>query len=138
MPIPGTGGMRAGDLYVKFNVVLPPSGSLAPQVAQALRGVLPRAMEPSVLSAAKKREEREAGGEGGELSDGSAYAAPVDAGAANAEEVGTHDVSPELRRARVTAQHEAARHSGEAYDDEDEDGGGGGRRGPGGVQCAQQ
>ena len=115
--------------------MLPPSGSLAPQVTQALRGVLPRAMEPSVLSAVKKREEREAGSESAELSDGTAYEAPVDAGAANAEEVATHDVSPELRRARVTAQHEAARHSGEAYDEEEEEG----RRGHGGgVQCAQQ
>jgi len=41
MPLPGTGGMRFGDLYIKFSVAFPPSGSLGPAQQSALRAALP-------------------------------------------------------------------------------------------------
>lgn len=138
MPIPGTGGMRFGDLYIKFNVVLPPAAALTQATFGILRAALPRTMDRAHLAAAKNKEERSSGNV--DMSDGSAYA-HVDSdgsvGSADAEEVTVEDVSVEVRRARVQAQNEAARHgsSGEAYESDDEEGGGrGGQR----VQCAQQ
>lgn len=41
MPIPGTGGMRFGDLYIKFSVAFPTSGSLPGPALAALRAALP-------------------------------------------------------------------------------------------------
>jgi hypothetical protein len=209
MPIPGTGGMRFGDLYVKvratqgaaalpchrglllweersqaacnnwhsraadaarfychsphpgssprpqFNVVLPTPEALDGRTLAALRAALPRTMDRRFLAAAKKKEEEGGAGAG---DDGRAASPPqpdggdVDmagspagsspnvgdghaGGAADVEEVTLSDVSVDVRRARVQAQAEAARHAGgsEAYDSDDEDGSGGQR-----VQCAQQ
>lgn len=41
MPIPGTGGMRFGDLYVKFSITFPSSGTLTTSALAALRATLP-------------------------------------------------------------------------------------------------
>lgn len=153
MPIHGTGGMRHGDLYIKFNVVLPPPGALDGKALALLRSILPRSMDKKYLVANKRKEDGEdRGGEASSVGDdvemssspkADAAAATdyldVSAGSippdAHVEDVSLGDVSVELRRARVQAQAEAARHSSssEAYDSDDDEG-----RGPQRVQCAQQ
>lgn len=140
MPIPGTGGMRFGDLYIKFNVVLPPAGALTPAAVGALRAALPRALDRHHTAAARRA--REEGGDaarggGGGAGGDDAANADADPNTPDAEEVSLDDVSVEVRRARVQAQAEAARHasSSEAYDSDGEDGGRGGAQR---VQCAQQ
>jgi DnaJ C terminal domain len=41
MPIPGTGGMRYGDLYIKFTITFPASGTLSQGQLSAVRAALP-------------------------------------------------------------------------------------------------
>lgn len=155
MPIPGTGGMRFGDMYVRFNVVFPPSGSIDARAATALKAYLPRVL-PAATGGGAGTKGKGAGASAGSSSSssssgrrmeedgdeaGSSSPAAIStlddfkevASATDAEDVTLTDVTAESRAARVREQHEAAGTAGEAYDSDEEH-----PRGAQRVQCAHQ
>ena len=149
MPLPNTGGLRFGDLYIKIDVAFPPAGSLSASALSTLRSTLPHtvihdaaaeAVQAAVIAAsAMATAPRPVGADGSPAAAGASAAPAAPWGGLKVEDVLLMDVSEESIRARAAAQKEAAGHGGgTAYSEEEDDemGGNGGR--PAGVQCAQQ
>lgn len=105
-----------GDLYVKFEIQFPESGSLSERDVAALSSALPQTPDcmifsnPSEYSSSKMDEDGEATVEHAELE--------------------TVDLEVKMREAEARER----AHKSAAYDSDDEDTGGRGQR----VQCAQQ
>lgn len=167
MPIPGTGGMRFGDLYVKFSVVFPPSGSLAPAARDNLKTLLPRVNadgEPFASLSSPSSSSSSSGGKGaGATTSGvkrtasggtrsgnsssnnnnsNSTAADVDmeteaTGTAAGYETATLSSATMEGRARRVREQQESSRHGEAYDSDEDDGSGGGGGRGGGAQRVQ-
>jgi DnaJ homolog subfamily A member 2 len=128
MPIRNTGGMKHGDLYVKFNVVFPPSNSLSQESISLLQKALPAELKPSGGSFKK------AASSGGKTPTGASSTDVDMATDEHVDEVFLEATSQEKIRDRRQEQAQHG-HGGHSAYDEDEDGEQDGARR---VQCAQQ
>lgn len=130
MPIQNTGGMKFGDLYIRFTVVFPPSHSLSSKAVEVLKAVLPRQEVKELCNSSSNSSPKtstpspkndDASMDGSDNTDN------------HIEDVHMVDASPETRSKRVQEQKDASHHPGQSYES-DEEGESGGRR----VQCATQ
>lgn len=121
MPLPGGGGLKMGDLYIKFSVIFPPPKSMSLSDCDLLRSILPgpRRTAESVQGPPTTR--------------APLTPPPPNDAMEDDEVVILTDATVESRTRRVKEQAESTHQP--SYDSDEEEGGPrGGQR----VQCAQQ